>query len=293
VFRRLWMPLISICSAFSLSCGLVEDALDNAAVCSDACLQVQDCDAEPPTPEFGSIGAVSSGEGGLDCAASCTADDRELRGYSDCQIECINNVECGQIQDCWKPRSDTYAQFCLQGVEVPDLQPPDDEPAPGNGTNTGNQQVDDIVEDPAVAIAVDDAEDEGFELNYGDTPPTLEGRFQVSGTIDATSNARPVGSPIETTICFWNYEATGGGVQVSYCEDGVPGQDTAPLTGSGDAFTAYFDFPGQATIMFSGSMNGDGTLSQVEALVVYTYATDVWELSHTDWQPIGTCNSCE
>ncbi|MEZ4235491.1 MAG: hypothetical protein R3F59_04875 [Myxococcota bacterium] len=291
--RRSWIPLVCCAAALQLSCNLVDNVVDNAALCTDACLQIQDCDATPPTPEFAGFGAASTGEGGLDCAASCTADDRELRGYADCQLTCITEVKCGEVQDCWKPRSAAYAKYCLDGRDVPDLGAPADE-APANGTVTGSAQVDEIVTDPAVAIAVDEAADDGFELNYGDDPPQLVGKYQVSGKIDSSSNARPEGSRIETSICFWDFDDSAiDGVRVSYCEDGVPGEDTAPLTGTNGDFTAYFEFPGQATILFSGAMNGDGTLSQVEALVVYTYATDVWELSHTDWTPIGTCDRCD
>ena len=292
MYRNVWVPVVLLCGTALASCDVVEDVVDNAEGCSAACLQVQDCDAQPPSPEFGSIGAVSSGEGGLDCAASCSADDRELRGYSDCQLECIVAVQCGKVEDCWKPKSETYAKYCLADRDIPDVEPPADDPAPGNGTNTGNEQVDEIVEDPAVAIAVDEAKDEGFEINYGDSPPQLVGKFDVSGQIDSSSNARPVGSPIQTSICFWDYTEAPGGIRVSYCEDNVPGEDTAPLTGTNDAFTVFFEFPGQATILFSGSMNPDGTLTQVEALVVYTYTTDAWELSHTNWTPVGTCDSC-
>jgi hypothetical protein len=270
--------------------GLVDEGL---AQCTDACTKVQECSASPPAPEFGALGAASSGEGGIDCAVGCTADDRELHGYSDCQIQCIVESDCGVVNDCWAPKSETYATFCLADRDIPEVAPDPAEPPPSNGSQSGSDEADDIIDDPAVAIAVDEAEDEGFTIHFGDQPPELVGRFRVSGTIDESSNARPEGSPIETSICFFDYDPTApGGTVVSYCEDGVPGQDSAPLTGTNDAFTAYFEYDGQATVLFSGSLNEDGTASQVEALVVYTYATDVWELSHTDWEPAGDCTSC-
>lgn len=276
------------------SCDIIKQVEDAVGTCTDVCTKIQDCGVTPPTPEFGTLGGGSSGQGGVDCAASCSAEDRELKGYSDCQIECVNGSECGEIEDCWKPKSDLYAQFCLADRDIPPVEPPPEDPEPSNGTNTGNEDVDDIVEDPSVAIAVDEAADDGFELNFGDTPPRLVGKFDVSGQIDESSNARPPGSPIQTSICFWDYAEEPGGIYLSYCEDNVPGTSRAPLTGSEDgSFTAYFEYPGQATVLFSGNYDETTqTASDVEALVVYTYTTDVWELSHTDWQRTGDCDSC-
>lgn len=294
--RTFWTPFLITSALFATSCeavkGLVDDSL---ATCTDACTKIQECDATPPTPEFGSLGAASSGQGGIDCAVGCAAEDRELRGYSDCQIQCITETECGEIGDCWKPKTDVYASFCLADRDVPDISPGPEDPPSSNGSQTGSDEADDIIEDPSVAIAVDEADDGGgFVVNYGDQPPELVGKFSVTGQIDESSNARPVGSAIVTSICFFDYNADApGGVVVSYCEDGVPGEDSAPLTGTNDAFTAYFEYPGQATVLFSGSLNDDGSASQVEALVVYTYATEVWERSHTNWEPAGDCDSCQ
>ncbi|MEQ1566031.1 MAG: hypothetical protein ABMA64_10370 [Myxococcota bacterium] len=277
------------------SCDLVNDVVnDDLLVCADVCTQVDSCEGvTPPSPSFGAMGAVSSGEGGVDCAVNCAAEDRAMRGYADCQMDCIVQSKCGELQECWNPRSELYASYCLNGRDVPEVGPGPSDPPPGNGSQSGSTEVDEILDDPAVAIAVDESDDgDGFVVNYGDEPPQLVGKFKVHGTIDEAKNARPVGSPIDTEICFWDYTDGPGGVSVSYCEEGVPGKDHAPLTGTNDAFTAYFVYDGQATVMFSGSMNDDGTLSDVEALVVYTYATDVWERSHTDWQPMGTCDSC-
>lgn len=287
IVRAVWLSA----ALLPLSCTLVSDKLEDAADCAAVCTAVEQCGVTPPAPEFGALGGAT-GSGGLDCALSCAADDRELRGYSDCQMQCLAEATCETMADCWRPRSDLYLQYCLADREIPPVAPSGTTPAPGNGSVTGNEEVDIIVSDPSVAIAVQDAEDEGFTVNFGDQPPQLVGKYDVSGVIDASSNARPEGSPILTSICFWDWTEGPGGVTVSYCEDGVPGEDSAPLTGNNDAFTAWFEYPGQATVMFSGSVNPDGTLSQVEALVVYTYATDVWELSHTDWRPDGACTSC-
>ena len=266
----------------------------NLLDCSDACAQVQSCSATPPDPVFGSLGAVSSGQGGVDCAAGCASADAPLHGYAPCQVDCLTNSECGEIQDCWKPNSDLYASYCLVNVDVPDVGSAQSGPAPTNGSESGNGDADDVLDDPAVAIAVDESSDDGFVVNYGEDPPELIGKYDVHGKIDESSNARPVGSPIDTSICFWDYgtNLNGDGIEVSYCEDGVPGEPRAPLTGSKDAFTVYFVYPGQATVLFSGSIHDDGTLDNVEALVVYTYGTEIYELSHTDWVPQGECHSC-
>ncbi len=267
---------------------VVNDAIEQ---CATACTHIEECSATPPVPQFGNLGTATTGEEGLDCAVGCVAEDRELRGYSDCQIECIVDAACGKIEDCWDPKSDRYATFCLDGRDVPEVDVPAEQADPSNGSVSGSDEADHIFEDPAVAIAVEDAGG-GFVVNFGDEPPRLVGKYDVDGRIDESSNARAVGSRIDTSICFWDYTETDGGVVVTYCEDGVPGEDSAPLTGTNDAFTVYFEYPGQATVLFSGSIREDGTLSQVEALVVYTYTTDVWELSHTDWVPAGDCDSC-
>ena len=285
--------LLASLAVFPASCGVVGDVDEILDQCPSACSKVDECSVTPPEAVFGNLGKAETGEDGLDCALGCAAEDRELQGYSDCQIECVVGEACDKVQDCWVARSETYARWCLEGVEIPAVEPSGTSVPPANGTTSGNEDVDVIVEDPAVAIAIDEAGDDGFVIHYGDAPPDLVGRYAVSGKIDKSSNARPKGSPIETTICFWDWTEGPGGVTVSYCEDGVPGEDAAPLTGSNDAFTAYFEYPGQATVLFSGSIATDGTLSQVEALVVYTYATDVWELSHTDWTPLDeACDSC-
>jgi hypothetical protein len=271
-----------------ISCDYVEKAEDILETCTDACVQVDTCSVEPPDPNFGSMGA--SGIEGLDCAGGCASDDRELRGYSDCQLTCIVESTCDTLADCWKPESELYAQYCLDGRTVPEIVP---DVVPDNGTQSGSERADRVLSHPSVAIAVDDAGDAGgFVVHTGDHPPQLVGKFDVVGQIDESSYARPVGSPIRTSICFWDYTEGPGGVEVTYCEDGVPGQDSAPLTGDGRDFTTYFEFP-DATILFSGRLEEDGTASSVEALVVYTYAVDVWELSHTDWTPAGDCNSCD
>jgi hypothetical protein len=274
------------------SCDIVKGQ-QGLLECSELCPTIDECGVTPPAATFGNLGSGSSGSSGVDCAVNCVSDDAAMLGYSACQIDCLSNSTCEEMPDCWVPKSDLYAEYCLAGVEVPDVGPPPDEPPPGNGSETGNTEVDDIVDDPAVAIAVDEADDGGgFTVNYGDTPPQLIGKYDVHGTIDEAHNARPVGSVIDTSICFWDRQDTADGVYITYCEDGVPGQDSAPITGSGDSFTAYFVYDGQATVLFSGTLNPDGTLTDVEALVVYTYATDVWERSHTNWTNVGDCNSC-
>lgn len=284
--NRQFLPaLLAPLFLIGLSCDVPSKVEDILETCTDACLNVDSCGVTPPDPNFGSLG--SSGVEGLDCAGGCAAEDRELRGYSDCQLTCLVETACDKLGDCWDPKSDTYARYCLDGRTVPEVEP---DVVPDNGTVSGSERADEVLNHPAVAIAVDDAD--GFLVHTGNHPPQLVGKFDVDGQIDESSNARPEGSPIRTSICFWDYTEGPGGVEVTYCEDGVPGTDSAPLTGDGQNFTAYFEFP-DATILFSGALNEDGTASQVEALVVYTYAVDVWELSHTDWTPVGECNSCD
>ena len=198
------------------------------------------------------------------------------------------------MQQCWDVSSDVYASYCLTDVETKPIEPPaEEDPGIENGTNTGSEKADDIVDNPAVEEAVENGD---FDVNFGDNPPIIAGLYDVDGTIDESSNARPEGSPIITSLCFWGQESLSNtdGALTNYCENGVAGELTAPITGdasTGD-FTMYFEYPGQATILFSGTVNPDQTMSQVEALVVYLHGIDIWEHSYTDWVPTGECSGC-
>lgn len=283
------LPLLAV------SCYLPSGDKDLATECALVCGQVELCEASPPAITIEGVAGGSSGSAGVDCAANCVQEDmRAYYGYSDCQIECLQNSECDAMNDCWDVESETYANFCLDGRETTPVAPGEDDPQPSNGTTTGNADADDIVDNAAVEAAVEAAGEDGdFVVNYGDTPPDIVGYFHATGQIDESSNARPVGSPINTHLCFWDPEPSADGTMINYCEDNVPGEDRAPITGSGDSFTIYLQYDGQATILFSGTVDGDGNPTDVEALVVYLSGVDVWELSHTDWEHQGECDSCQ
>ena len=259
--------------------------------CSDVCGKVDECGANPPDAVFGNLGSGSSGSAGVDCAANCIDEEnRVFLGYADCQMECIIGAECGAVNDCWNTSSATYAEYCLADRNLPDVAPDSGDPQPGNGSTTGSTDADEIVDDPAVEAAV---EEDDFDVNYGDNPPTIGGLYSVSGTIDDAMNARPIGSPIETQICFWDQATLAGGDEVNYCEFGVPGTASAPVIGDGADFTTFLEYPGLATILFSGAVNGDGSIDDAEALVVYLHGIDIWEQSHTSWTPQGDCSGCD
>jgi len=289
MLRKFLTPQLLALVAIPLaSCDLLPVDVDKVGVCSDVCTRVDECGATPPSPQFGNFNG-SSGEAGLDCAANCAQDEAALYGYSDCQLDCLQDAPCGKIDECWQPKSDTYAKYCLADRDIPEVQPDPTDPTPSNGSESGNQDADEALDDPSVEIGVDDAE---FDVNYGDEPPMIVGRYDVYGTIDEAENARPPGSLIDTSLCFWDQGDKGKGPAVNYCEDYVPGTAAAPVTGSGDEFTVYLEYPGQATLLFSGKVNGQGKIVSAETLVVYTYGTDMWEHSVTDWSYVEECNSC-
>jgi hypothetical protein len=262
----------------------------NVEQCTDVCSKVDQCGANPPAATFGALGTGTSGSAGLDCAANCTdAENAVFSGYADCQMTCILESECGDIDACWNTNSAVYAQFCLADRDLPEVKPGTDDPVPGNGSNTGSTGADDLVDDPAVEAAV---EGDDFDVNYGDAPPQIGGLYKVSGSIDESSNARPEGSPIETQICFWEQESLQNGTEIKYCEYGVPGVATAPVIGDGSDFTVFLEYPEQATILFSGAVNGDASVTGAEALVVYLHGMDIWEHSNTNWEPMGECSGC-
>jgi len=283
--------LLSLLPLFLISCdlGAIKDI---NADCASVCAFVESCGATPPTIQYDGM-TESTGSGGLDCAANCLQEDmRAYYGYSDCQLDCLMESDCETLSQCWDVTSDAYASYCLEGRHTTPVTPGDNDPHPSNGTNTGSATADQAVDNPAVEAAVEAAADAGFVINYGDTPPDINGEYHAVGQIDESSNARPVGSPINTTLCFSNPTETPDGTEITYCEDGVPGEDTAPVTGSGDDFTIYLEYPGQETILFSGTVDGAGNPTNVEALVVYMQGIDVWELSHTNWEHMGPCSGC-
>lgn len=280
----------------------VEEVSSGALSCTGVCTKVQQCtNATPPKPKGLLNGKdTETGIGGADCAQNCAqTKSRALLGYSDCQMKCVEEASCDKINDCWKASSALYASYCIPaGKEPPKVELPAEAPAeaaPTNDTVTGSAEGDQIVEDPAVQEAVADND---FGVNFGNSPPSLAGVFHVAGVIDESQNARATGSPIDTTICFHDAAEEPNGWNVSYCEDGVPGDSRAPITGSGDSFTVYFNFPGEATILFSGDVVRDAggvvtSVKSVEALVVYLHAVDVWERSHTTWTlEEQTCTGC-
>ncbi len=260
--------------------------------CGTICVAVDSCQANPPEVQLEGL-AGTSGSAGVDCAANCVQEDmRAFYGYSDCQITCLVEAACEEMDSCWDVSSERYASYCLGGRTTTPVAPEATDPQPSNGTTTGSAAADEVVDNPAVEAAVEGAADDDFTVNYGDTPPAILGHFSAVGTIDAASNARPIGSPINTTLCFSNPVESPEGTITDYCEDGVPGSATAPITGSGDAFTMYLEYTDSVTILFSGTVGADGNPKNVEALVVYLTGIDVWELSHTDWEWVGECSSC-
>ena len=280
---RALLPVLGLVSLGALAGCDAEKALE----CGDVCAKVDECGATPPSPALeGLYEGEGSGVAALDCAANCVQPDAAFYGYSDCQIECILNEECGGVQSCWDATSDVYASYCLKGVETPDIEQSEGG-TPSNGTNTGSAGADELTDNPAVEGSVDGS---GFVVNTGDTPPNIAGLYGASGEIDESSNARPVGSAIRTNLCFFDQQAAADGVTTKYCEQGVPGIPEAPITGSGDAFTMYFDY-GSATVLFSGTVDEAGNMtSDVEALVVYLHGTDIWEHSFTTWSLDGECD---
>jgi len=271
--------------AFLVSCDDLKGAAED---CTDVCSKVSECGVEPPSAQIGNM-TSDSAPSEVDCAVNCVQEDRAYYGYSDCQMTCIVNAGCDKVADCWKANSDTYAEFCLADRDTVPVEPGSGDATPDNGTTTGSADADTITEDPAVEIAIDDGD---FDVNFGDTPPDITGEYGVYGEINQSSNARPVGSIINTTICFWGQETLSDGVQTNYCEHGVAGEPTAPITGSGNDFTIYLEYPGQATILFSGTVDDTGKIVQSDAMVVYLYGVDVWEKSTTDWTYSAECSGC-
>ena len=92
---RVLGPILFTCVALlPASCGVVGDVGDIIEQCPSACTAVEECSAAPPQAVFGNLGKAETGEEGLDCALGCAAEDRELQGYSDCQIECLVGETC-------------------------------------------------------------------------------------------------------------------------------------------------------------------------------------------------------
>ncbi len=221
------MRILCLLPLALLGCELMADKADVVLECTDVCTRVDECSATPPPVSFGSFND-SSGVEAIDCAANCVQDDRAYYGYSDCQIECLQNAPCDKMNDCWKARSDTYAEYCLAGRDIPEVTPDPEDPEPSNGSESGSEKADDLLDDPASEVAVDESD---FDVNFGDDPPDITGLYHAVGTIDEADNARPPGSLIDTRVCFWGQEAKDKGPETNYCEYFVPDMATAPVTG--------------------------------------------------------------
>jgi hypothetical protein len=279
------LGLISV-AALATGCENAE----KAARCADLCVKVEECGTL--TPPAANIPGVTDGGGtgnaAADCGVNCVQPDSAFYGYADCQLDCLESESCGSMQDCWDATTDVFANYC--GGDAPEVGA-EAGSEPDNGTNTGSAGADAAVDNPAVEEAVDGSD---FVVNTGSNPPALEGLFNVYGEIYESSNARPVGSAIGTELCFHNLVNGGSDITVDYCEYGVPGIVSAPITGEGSEFTMYFVYEGQATILFSGSVSDDGSsVTAAEALVVYTYTVDSWEKSSTDWTLEAACDGSE
>jgi len=277
--------LISV-AALATGCENAE----KAARCADLCTKVEECgNLTPPAAEIpGVTDGGGTGNAAADCGVNCVQPDSAFYGYADCQLDCLESEQCGSMQQCWDATSDVFAKYCSGDAPEVGAEPGNE---PSNGTNTGSAGADEAVDNPAVEEAVEGSD---FVVHTGDSPPDLSGVWNVYGTIDESSNARPAGSTIGTELCFHNLTSSSSDITIDYCEYGVPGIVSAPITGSGNDFTMYFVYEGQATILFNGTLSDDGTtVADAEALVVYTYTIDTWEHSWTDWTLQGACDGSE
>lgn len=296
--RALWLGFAALALG---GCDVLEDALgdgglggaiDLVSQCTDVCTKIEQCGATPPKAAAGNLSEDLPENDAVACATNCIqAEQRARLGYSDCQIECIQQSACGEVNNCWVASSPTYARHCNVPEPRP-VRPPEENPPPiDNGSETGNDAVDELLEDPAINDAVNESD---TIINFGDDPPELLGLYSATGSIDRANNARPVGNPINTQVCFLGLTSINGSPNVNYCERGIAAQSQAPVTGSGDSFTVYFDFrpDAQVTILFSGTFEGDASARDVEALVTYTHALEVWEHSVTQWTREQESCSC-
>jgi hypothetical protein len=290
------IPLLSSCDKLE---ELAEDVAGAALTCGAACENIQSCDGQvsPPTMDlgFGDVDLGVEAPSLVDCAVNCSSDSRVTLGYSDCQIECIESESCGNINSCWDVTSDVYASYCpVEDKPVEPAPVPEGEPEPeiAEGTTSGSEEADGIIENPAVEESV---EASGTDIFFGSDPFDISGKWLAVGEIDDARNARPIGNPINTDLCFHSLDTSDpANPQISYCERGTPPQDTAPITGSGDNWSIFLEFPGTGSIIFSGTVNEDGeSMNEVDALVTYYHGLDIWEHSFTDWdrsEESCTCN---
>jgi len=304
MLRNLSLAIGSILAILSLSsCDELKAALEDASgECLEVCSRIAECegDVHPPQPDL--PGDLGMGDIELPSVAACAtncvdATNREFNGYSDCQIECIVGVgECGDIDACWSVTSDAYAEYCLADRETTPVGDEDGD-EPDNGTTSGSSGADIVVTNPAVEASV---EGSGTVVHFGDSPPPeIVGLWRAEGQIDSQSNARPVGSAINTNLCFFDLTSTDEGPEISYCEKGVtdasgdPLTDTAPITGDEEGgWTIYLEFDGVGSIIFSGILDEGATVMEdVDALVTYYHGIDIWEHSTTKWGTEGeTCS---
>ena len=210
-------------------------------------------------------------------------------GYADCQLDCLENVDCGNMQDCWNAGSETFAAYC--GNDAPEVAPPDGEGF-DNGTVTGNEAVDNAVENAAVKDAIADSE---FTVNFGDSPPDMDdGVFFLEWVIIAESDSRPVGfgESFPQDICLWENESAPT-PEWTYCQrDGlslgmhwVGKEDLFTLVIVDDMYQGYIS--GRVETTDAGTQ-----LVDVQTLFVYLWGPEMWEKQtwSADWMAdIGEC----
>ena len=271
-------------------CDEVKDALaDTLDTCATGCARVQECGATPPVPDYGFGNAESTGFEGLDCAAGCAEEDRAKIGYADCQLECLENADCANMQDCWNAGSETFAAFCSS--DAPEVAPPDDQSFE-NGSVTGNEAVDRAVENPAVKDAMEDSE---FPIHFGDSPPDMDdGVFYLEWVIVDQRNSRPVGfgETFPQDICLWENESPTD-ADWTYCQ--IYGLSLGlHWVGHDDLFTlVVVDEMYQGYISGRVVQDGDTTrLVEVETLWVLMWGPEMWERQtwEAEWvADIGEC----
>jgi hypothetical protein len=167
---------------------------------------------------------------------------------------------------------------------------PVEPPVIDNGSVTGSEEIDNLVEDPSINEAIDESD---TPINFGENPPSIVGLYRAQGQIDRAENARPVGSEINTQLCFQGTESLSGGTVINYCERGRPGVGRAPIIGEGQDFTVFFELDGvDVTIAFSGSIDESNNVPAAEALVTYTHGQGIWEHSVTQWSQESNECSC-
>lgn len=253
--------------------------------CAGPCDNIDTCDLSPPDTAVGGWTPATAGS----CNSDCEGKAAPRLGFSECQLECLDGEACATAPDCWNPLTATFSDACLVNRSLPTPAPDQGDPTPENGTDWGSSEAGALASHPSVRVAVVDS---GFDLNRGDTPANVSGRYNITGTVDNVTAGGPAGLEQAVEICLYEQDTYATGAAAQACDADGPRLEDAWITGTAEEVTVWLPYTGEGVVLLSGRVDSEGHLQEVETLVVHTHGLDVWEHGFATASYAGSCFGC-